>query len=107
MLDIEVAAHTAKAVGLTQFLPAVGHVNGAAKLFGIDECFDQHDRVGVALLPVGAQALEGQAQGTGTQIGTGFVGQEQEAAVIDEERQAAAALLFGPADPAIPRAQPA
>ena len=58
-------------------------------------------------MPVGAQAVERQAQGTGAQIGKGFVGQEQEAAVVDDQRQAAAALLLAPADPAVARTQSA
>ena len=101
VLHVKVAAHTAEAVGRAQFLPAIGGINRAAKLFGIDERFDQHDRMIVARLPVGAEPIQRQAQRTGTEIGKGFVRQEQEAAVVDDQRQAAAALLLAPADPAV------
>ena len=37
----------------------------------------------------------------------GFVGQQQEAAVVDDQGQSAAALLLGPADPLVARAQTA
>lgn len=63
MLGIEDAAHGVKAVGSPQFPSTVGRVTGSAKLFGIDERFDWHDRVSAAGLPVGAQAVERQAQG--------------------------------------------
>ena len=58
-------------------------------------------------LPISRQTVRGQAQGTRGQIGEGFVGQEQETAVIGNEREAAAALFFGPADPLIAGAQAA
>jgi len=34
---MEITAHAAKAAGLVQFLPVVGGIDGAAKLFGIDK----------------------------------------------------------------------
>src|SRR5207244_11504579 len=51
VLDIEIAAHAAKAVGLPQLLPAAGSIDRAAELLGIDEGFDHHDRMAVTNLP--------------------------------------------------------
>jgi len=91
VLEGEVAAHAAEAVGQTQLLPAVGSVNGAAERLGIHERFHQHHGMTVASLPVGAQALESQTQGSRAEVGESFVGQEQEPAVVDHQRQAASA----------------
>jgi len=101
MFDIVIAAFAAKAVGRAQFLPAAGGVNGAAKLRGIDKGFHNQDRMIVALLPVGAEPAQHQRQGTRTQIGKSFVGQEQKSAVIDHQGQAAPALLLAPANPLV------
>ena len=49
----------------------------------------------------------GQAQRTGSQIGNGFIRQNQKAVVVDDQRQTPSALLLAPANPAVPRAQPA
>ena len=61
--DVEIAAHAAKAVGLSQLLPTAGGIDGAAELLGIHEGFDQRDRMAVTGLPVGRQTVQGQAQG--------------------------------------------
>jgi len=61
----------------------------------------------VASLPVGAEPIQRQAQRTGGEIGKSFVRQQQEAAVVDQERQAPPPLLFGPSDPLIAGPQPA
>jgi hypothetical protein len=45
---VRITAHAAKAIGLTQFLPAVSSVNRAAKRFGINEGFDPHDGMALA-----------------------------------------------------------
>ena len=107
MLHVEVPAHAAKAVGRAQLLPAVGGIDGAGELLGIDEGFDQHDGMTVASLPVGRQAIQRQTQGAGTEIGKRFVRQEQKSAVIDDQGQTPTALLLAPADPVVTGAQPA
>ena len=61
----------------------------------------------VTRLPVGTEPGQDQAERFGGQIGDGLVGPKQEAGVADDEREAAAALLVGPADPLVARAQTA
>ena len=61
----------------------------------------------VAGLPVGAQTIQRQTQRTGSQIGKRFLRQQQKAAVVDDQRQTPPALLLAPANPLVPRAQPA
>ena len=61
----------------------------------------------VTLLPVGAQPIQRQPQGARTQIEKGLVGQQQKAAVVDDQWQPPTALFFAPTNPAIPRPQPA
>ena len=107
VLDVKVAAHPSEAIGLSQFLPALGAIDGSVKLFGVDEGLDQHDRMPVAGLPVGAQTIQRQPKRTGSQIGKRSVRQQQEAAIVDNQRQPSSALLLTPANPAVPRAQPA
>ena len=77
MFDVEIAAHPAEAIGRAQFHPAVGGINRAAKLFGSDEGFDEHDGMRVAGLPVGAEAVETQAQRTGAEVGKVFAGRRR------------------------------
>jgi len=107
VFDIKIAALAAKAVGGSQFLPAAGSVNGAAKPLRIHKSFHDQNRMAVALLPVGAEPVGDQTQGTRTQIGRSFVGQEQEPAIIDHQGKTTAALFFTPANPAVAPAQAA
>ena len=55
----------------------------------------------VAGLPVGAEPVQSQAQNPRAQIGHGAVGQNQEAAVVDHQAQAAITLGARPTDPLI------
>ena len=55
--EVKIAAHTAKAIGLAWFLPDIGRINGAAKLFGIDKGFHQHQWMAAALLPIDAGVI--------------------------------------------------
>src|SRR5271166_5998164 len=61
----------------------------------------------VTVLPVGTEPVGDQTQGTRTQIGKGFVGQEQEPAIIDYQGQMTASLFLTPANPAVAPAQAA
>src|SRR6266851_761926 len=51
--------------------------------------------------------MQAQAQGARGQIGKSFVGQQKKTTVINDERQAAATLFFGPANPPITSPQAA
>ena len=102
VFDVIVALTSAPAVGLAQFGPSAGGVNGAAKLFRIDEGFDHFHRMSVAGLPILAQPVQGQPQHARSQIGHREVRQEQKAGVVGHQAQTAAALFFGPTDPFIP-----
>ena len=61
----------------------------------------------VAQVPILAEPVQHQPQRARPQIGKRFVAQEQEAAVIDNQRQTSPALLLTPADPAVAGTQPA
>jgi len=61
VLDIKIPSTASESCGCTQFPPALGDVNRTAKSRRIDEGFNQHHRMPVAGLPVGAQARECQA----------------------------------------------
>lgn len=107
MAHIEVTGMPTGAVGLAQFGPAAGSVEGAREVCRIHERLHQQDGMAVAGLPVITQAGQHAAEGFGGEVGNGLVGQEQEPGVADDQRKPAAALFIGPADPLIARAQPA
>ena len=52
----------AVAVGQAELLPPLGGVDGALEVLGIDEGLDDQDGMAVAVLPVGAQTLQGEAK---------------------------------------------
>jgi hypothetical protein len=54
--DVEVAGVASGAVSLAQFGPTTGRVEGADKVFGIDEGFHQQDGMTVTVLPVVTKA---------------------------------------------------
>ena len=57
--------------------------------------------VTVGGLPGGGQGLHGQGQGAGGQIGQAGGGEDQEAAVLDDQPQPGGALGVRPADPGL------
>ena len=103
--DVEVAGVPAGAVGLAQFGPAAGGVKRAGVTLGVDEGFDEENRVLVAGLPVGAEAGQDEAEGFGGEVGDGFMGEKEAAGVVDDEGEAATALFLGPANPVVAVAQ--
>jgi hypothetical protein len=107
MADVEVAGVAAGAVGLTQFGPTAGGVEGAGEVRWIHEGFDQQDGMTITGLPVSTEAGQYEAQGFGGEIGDGLMGQQQEAGVADDQREPAPASLVGPANPLVARAQTA
>jgi len=60
---------SAMALGQAQLLPALGCIDRALELLRVDEGLDDQDRMPVAGLPVGAQAIEGEAQDAGAEVG--------------------------------------
>jgi hypothetical protein len=105
VFDIIIALTSAPAIGLAQFGPAAGGVNGAAELGWIHEGFDHFHRMAVARLPVLSEPLQGQPQHARAQIGHRELRQQQKAGVVGHQAQTAAALFFGPTDPLIPMLQ--
>lgn len=102
VFGIIVALTSAPAIGLAQFGPSAGGVNGAAELFWIDECFDHFHRMAVAGLPILAEPRQGQTQHARAQIGHREVRQQQKAGVAGHQTETAAALFVRPTDPLIP-----
>lgn len=72
---------------------------------GIDESLDQQHGMAVAGLPVGGEPLERHAQHARAQIGDREPRQEQEAAVVGDQTQAAVPLCAAPADVGVALAQ--
>lgn len=104
---VEVTGVPAGAIGLAQLGPAAGGVKGAGEMGGIDEGLDHEDRMAVAGQPVGRESGQHQPQGFGGEVGEGFIGQQEIAGVIDDQRQPPAALFLGPAEPLVAGAQAA
>ena len=102
---IEILRVAAEAGSRPQFAPAADFIRGAAKLLGIDEGLDQRDGMAPAGEPVVGQAREHLFEQAAGQVGIVRVGQDNEARIVDHQRQAAAALLGGPADELIAVAQ--
>lgn len=63
--------------------------------------------MGVALHPIAAQACRDARPHGGSGIGAGFTGPQQEARVVDHQRQAPPPLFVTPANPLVAVAQPA
>jgi len=59
----------------------------------------------IAGLPVVAQPRQNPAEHGGAEVGHRALGQQQEAHVVHDQREAAPALLVAPADPLLARAQ--
>jgi hypothetical protein len=70
---------------------------------GIDEGFGQRHRMTPVFLPVVGKAREHQLHEATDEIGLVRLGQDQQAGVVDQQRQARAALLLGPADELVAR----
>src|SRR5690349_561893 len=60
VFEVIIAPMAAPTVGLAKLSPAAGRIDRAAELRGIDEGFDHQDRMAVASLPIGGEALQGQ-----------------------------------------------
>ena len=71
VLNVVIAPMAAPAVGLAQFAPAAGRINGPTELGGIDEGFDHQHRMAVMGLPIGGKPIQGQAQHLARQVGYG------------------------------------
>src|SRR5258708_21624147 len=98
VFDVIVALTAAPAIGLAEFLPAAGRVNGATELFLIDKRFDGLNRMSVSRLPVRAEPIQSQSQNSRAQIGHREIWEDQKARIVGDEAQAATALLVGPTD---------
>ena len=85
VLDVVVPAVAAAAIGQPEFLPALGGINGAVELVGIDEGLDHQHRMLIAGLPIRAEPIQGQAQHARTHVGTVGPWQDKETAVIDHQ----------------------
>jgi len=93
VFDVEIAAHAAEALGGADGLKPAGPVAGAAVARFIHETLDDQQRMPPLGLPIVAEPARGQTQNAGGQIGiAGAFGQDQEAAVIDDEAEASGAL---------------
>ena len=104
---VEVTGVAAGAIGLAQLGPAAGGVEGAGEVGGIDEGLNHEDGMAIAGVPVCREPGQHQAQGFGSEVGEGFVWQQEKAGVVDDQREAAAAVFLGPADPLVAGAQAA
>ena len=100
VLVVEIAAGAAVALGQTDSLEATSPVTRAAIARLIDETLDHQHGMMPSRLPVVAETAQGQAEHAGGQIGiTLAFGQDQEAAVVDDQAEAAGALARTPTDP--------
>ena len=102
MGDVRILAHAGEAGGGPEGVPAGGLVSGAAKELGVHETFHGDDGMTVGGQPVGGEPRATQGQGARGQVGElARFGEEQEAGVVGQQMQAAAALLVGPAEPGV------
>src|SRR5271157_2098076 len=99
---IEIQAGASPAFAHADWGPIGGTITGAFEPFGVHIGFDQGDGVAVALLPVGTEALEVEAQAVGSQVGrAGFGLKQGEASVAGQQVASGLSLSIGPADPGI------
>lgn len=91
-----------KAFGVPHIDPVRGFVEGSLEPSRIDKGFQQQQRMPKALLPVSRQAPLAQRQGARRQVGPMPGRQDQEPAVVGQQRQAIVLMAERPPDPAIP-----
>ena len=102
MLDVEVPGSPGKPGGSTDGFKPAGLVASTAEAGLIDEALNHKHRVAVVLEPVVAQALERQAEHSGSQVGKLLaVGKDQESGVVDHQAQATGALAGSPTNPLV------
>ena len=102
MPEVEVAGGAGEAGGGADGLEAAGLVAGALEAGGVHEALDEEDGVSMALGPVVAEAVEGEGEDAGGEVGELVaVGEDEEAGVVDDHVEAAGALARGPADPLV------
>jgi len=99
---IEIQAGASPAFGHADFNPIGRAITGAFEPSRVHIGLDQGDGVAVAVLPVGAEALEIEAQAVGSQVGRAAFGREQrEPSVAGHQMASGLALCVSPADPRI------
>ncbi len=91
----------AAAQGLAEVEPVGGAIAGAAEARGFAEGFQQDGAEVVAAVPVGGQAAFDLGEQVRGKVRDADPGQDQEASVIDDQRQVALAHGGGPADKAV------
>src|SRR5882724_12901332 len=100
MQDIA-ASSPAEALGLADLDPAGSSITGPRKASWIDEALRQKHRVAMDLLPIGGQPPQGQSQHPRRQVGDPGPRQNQEARIVDYQRQTLALYRLRPANPAV------
>jgi hypothetical protein len=104
MLLIEVAARAGEALGEADGRKTAGAITRAAILGFVHKTFDHQHGMLPAGLPVLAQTAQTQAEDPRGQIGkTRPRGQDEEAAVVDDQAQATGALARTPTQPRFAR----
>src|SRR6266851_1802131 len=106
MKHVKIFGRTPKAGCGTQQQPVAGFINCASEKLGIDEAFQEQDRMAVVFQPIVGKPLLTQTERSTAQVGQlSTVNQNQEAAILGAKGQAAAALILLPTEPMIPRGQ--
>ena len=103
VLHIKILRAAFPAGRVSQPLPAAGLVSGALIEMRVHEGFDQRQRMPPVCLPIFGEPREHEFHEAADEVGALSAGENQEAGVVDQQRQARAALLRGPADEGIAR----
>src|SRR2546425_8669847 len=98
MLLVEILGTALPAGGLSEPMPSTGLVSGALIKMRIDKRFGQRHGMAPVLLPVSRKPPQHQLHETTDEIGALASGQNQQARVVGQQRQARASLLVSPAD---------
>ena len=91
--------------GQSQLLPAGGGVNRATERLRIDEALHDQHRMSVPRFPIRAEPAQNQLEHPRTRVGHRPIGQQEKPRVVDHQGQTAPALLVGPANSLVARAQ--
>ncbi|MHB1567185.1 MAG: hypothetical protein ACYCXG_10810 [Acidiferrobacter sp.] len=88
----------AASLGIPEILPVGRLAASAGEARFPNEGFEQDRTIGVAGVPVVGQALRCRGEDARGEVFTVNPGQDEEAGIVDDDVQVAAALLGGPAD---------
>ena len=104
MQQIKIAAGPGETLGRPDGLKTAGPIASAAILRLVNEALDRQHGMIPALEPVGAQAAQAKAQHARGQVRVALpLRQNQKAAVIDDQTEAAGPLARAPANPLLSR----